>query len=243
MDPKVYDEYINTKIEQINFDRVFSVIRNFSKNKNKIKILDLCCGTGIFPFKWLSQLDNVEYTGVDINKRFIEYAKKRLNKNKSYSFIVKDAVEVKLKDKFDIVLATSSYHHIVDKDKQKFLQNVNYHLDADGLFIVYEKILAPFNNKIQAVQSGTIFYLERIKDMLGKEKLNENQLFALFNEQYLTSIRKGEYKVDYAYFVNDIKLAGFKLVKAIKLWPKKNIFNNLHVGDFIFIIKKINIDK
>jgi len=53
MNPQVYDDYINTEIEKVNFNKVFELVNNFCFGKSKVEILDLCCGTGIFPRNWL----------------------------------------------------------------------------------------------------------------------------------------------------------------------------------------------
>ncbi|MBS3094321.1 class I SAM-dependent methyltransferase [Candidatus Pacearchaeota archaeon] len=237
MNPQIYDDYINTQIEKINFDEVFNLISKIANKKESIEILDLCCGTGIFPRKWLTKLNNVKYVGVDINSSFIKFAKEKLGNNK-FSFVVDDSVSFKANKKFDIVLATSSYHHIRDEQKRDFLKNVFAHLKNDGVLIVYEKIVDSFSDKIEAIDSGTKFYLERIKYMMKTEKLSDNQLFALFNEQYLTAIRKEEYKVDFQYFKADVENSGMKIREHIKLWPKENLFHNDKVGDFVFLIVK-----
>ncbi|MFH1326841.1 MAG: hypothetical protein ABIH59_01810 [archaeon] len=56
---------------------------------------------------------------------------------------------------------------------------------------------------------------------------------------YLSAIRKEEYKVNYDFFVDDLKSAGFKIVKEIKIWPKEDLFEDPKMGDFVFVIKKI----
>ncbi len=237
MSPKIYDEYISTSIEKKNFDEVFKAIKKIA-NGRKIAVLDLCCGTGIFPRKWLSKLRGIRYVGVDINGSFLKFARKNL-KNKHYQFIKHDASTFSSKTRFDVVIATSPYHHIQDSRKIRFLRNIHKHLKKDGLFIVYEKMVAPFKNRVEAIDSGTVFYNERIKYMLKTEKLSETQIFALFNELYLTAIRRGEYKVPHEYFVKNLRQAGLKIIKEIKLWPKANVFNNKRVGDFVFVIRRV----
>lgn len=237
IDPQIYDDYISTEIEITNFNKVFELIEKTIGKTEKTKILDFCCGTGFFPRNWLTKLNNIEYIGVDINKNFTNFAKSRLD-DKRFSFVNNDAVSFKSDEKFDIVLATSSYHHIKDSQKRDFLKNIVFHLKNSGHLIVYEKIVESFSNEIEAVDSGTKFYLERIKYMMKTEKLSENQVFALFNEQYLTSIRKDEYKVDFQHFQDDINSCGMKIKDYIKLWPQEDIFKNDKVGDFVFLITK-----
>jgi len=237
MDPQIYDDYIDTEIEKINFNKVFELIKKIADKKESVEILDFCCGTGIFPRKWLTKLNNVKYLGVDINDNFTKFAQDKLKDNK-FSFVRGDSVSFKTDKRFDIVLATSSYHHIQDNKKRDFLKNISSHLKEDGVLIVYEKIVESFSDKIEAIDSGTKFYLERIKYMMNTEKLSENQLFALFNEQYLTAIRHEEYKVDFQHFKDDVENSGMKIKEHIKLWPKEDLFHNDKVGDFVFLIVK-----
>jgi len=237
MDPQIYDDYISTEIEKINFNKVFELIKKIADKKESVEILDFCCGTGILPRKWLTKLNNVKYLGVDINKNFTKFAQDKL-KDERFSFVHGDSVSFKTDKKFDIVLATSSYHHIEDDKKRDFLKNISSHLKEDGVLIVYEKIVESFSDKIEAIDRGTKFYLERIKYMMNTEKLSENQLFALFNEQYLTAIRHEEYKVDFQHFKDDVENSGMKIKEHIKLWPKEDLFHNDKVGDFVFLIVK-----
>jgi ubiquinone/menaquinone biosynthesis C-methylase UbiE len=227
MEPEIYHEYMSTEIEARNFEEVYKIIKELKKRK----ILDFCCGTGILPLKWLSKLD-IEYTGVDINKRYIEYARRLMPE---YTFIQGDAVTTKINKKFDIITVTSGYHHIEEERKRKFLENIEEHLKEEGKLIIYEKFI---ESHINSIRSGIDFYGERIKEMAEKEELNENQLFSLFNEMYLTSIRKEEYKVTYNYFMKDLEATGFEIKKEIKLWPEQDIFGNPKVGDFVVIAEK-----
>jgi len=242
MNPQIYDDYISTAIEKINFDKVFTIIEQLYEQKKKLKILDLCCGTGIFPRKWLIKLENITYKGVDINQNFIDFANTNLANNK-FQFIVNDALTYNTNEKFDLIIATSSYHHIIDENKRKYLNNIYLHLQDDGYLLIYEKMVDKFNDRIEAVDCGTKFYLERIKYILKNENISDNQMFALFNELYLTAIRQDEYKVDFDYLLNDLDNCNLKLKEHFKLWPDTNVFNNEMVGDFVFIIQKTQLNE
>ncbi|MEK6887453.1 MAG: class I SAM-dependent methyltransferase [Candidatus Aenigmatarchaeota archaeon] len=239
MSPVIYDRYVSTKIEAENFSEVLKHVKSFCKGKKYVKILDMCCGTGIFLRKWLSRLDiSFSYTGVDINKHFLKYAIEN-SKMKTSEFILHDASTVKLNDKFDIVIATSAYHHIKDVTKREFLLNIRSHMESEGILIVYEKAIAPFKNPSEAARSGTEFYAKRIPEMMKNEKLDSHQIFGLYNEIYLSSIRLDEYKVSYQRIVKDLASVGLKIIRTTKLWPKDNRFSNSKVGDFVFLVQKV----
>ncbi len=237
MNPQIYDEYVSTELEKINSYKVFELVKNITDKKDSIEIIDFCCGTGIFPRTLLSKLNNVKYLGLDINKNFINFAQEKL-KDERFNFVYGNSVNFKIDRKFDIALATSSYHHIEDTEKINFLKNICSCLKEDGVLVIYEKFIESFSNKVEAIDSAEKFYLERIKYMINTEELSENQLFALFNEQYLSAIRHEEYKVDLQRFKNDIENSGLKIKEQHKLWPKENLYHNDEVGDFIFLVVK-----
>ena len=238
MSPSVYDEYINTGFEKRNFDEVFRRIKQAANPKGLTSILDLCCGTGIFPRRWLSQLKNIVCVGVDTNQAFLDFAHEQLDGKFNCTFVRGDAVSKIIDKKFDIVIGTSAYHHIPDEQKGAFLGNIKRHLKKDGVGIIYEKFIFPFNSPVEAARSGTNFYEERIYDMMKEEQLSEVQLFALFNEMYLTAVRKEEFKVPYDKFIADLKATGFEVISEVKLWPEDNRFNDPKVGDFVIVFKK-----
>ena len=146
MTPTIYDSYIDTKMERRNFDEVFRRVKKYSNNRNKTRILDLCCGTGIFPRKWLSKMAGVEYHGIDTNLHFLSFARKNLPKP-NYRFTFGNVISKKVKGRFDIILATSSYHHIQDSQKRKYLRNAIRHMKKNGVLINYEKMVPAFRNK------------------------------------------------------------------------------------------------
>ena len=109
--------------------QIFSLIRPFFHNgfegRKKIieelniiseeKIIDIACGVGTF-----STLVPGEYTGIDINTNFINFAKRKYKKN----FLVADASNLKMfNDKsFDKALLIDCIHHLSDDKVKKILQ-------------------------------------------------------------------------------------------------------------------------
>jgi len=101
-----------------------------------VKVLDLGCGNGRFYDFVRKKIENIEYTGVDINNDFIKEAKE---KYKEVRFIKEDVFLNlgKIKGKFNIVCAFGVTHHIPD-DSFRFqwfgeLPNL---LDKKGMLIL-----------------------------------------------------------------------------------------------------------
>jgi len=114
--------------EIFNNPLVFSIFRIFVHNSfkgrlkflkhlnltGKERVIDICCGTGYF-----SQHLPKNYTGVDNNKYFINYAKNKYKKN----FILHDATNLRqFKDKsFDIAFVIDCLHHFPDELAEKII--------------------------------------------------------------------------------------------------------------------------
>ena len=235
---QIYDAMMGTDLEV----RIFmAVVKEIKKNikGDKNFILDLCCGTGIVA-NMLRDLKGIKFVGVDINKNFLRLAKKKLERNKNFSFLLGDAAHYKTNQKFNIVLLTSAYHHIENRFKSRLLKNIRKFLMKDGVLIIYEKAIPPYSNKTEFHNSNKQFYLKRIKYLkeTGRNKLTPKQFNALMNICGLSAAGEEEYKVDYNYIMNDLVQNSYKIVKKIKIWPQSNIFKNEKVGDFIFVAKK-----
>ena len=136
------------------------------------------------------------------------------------------------------VIAASAYHHIPDNRKHLFLSTTYDHLSPEGLCVIYEKFVAPFRTNAEAARSGTTFYAERIFQMLETGQVSETQIFALYNEMYLTSVRRDEYKVSYDVFAADVDSAGFTINRCQKMWPEDKRLGD-DVGDFVVSVEKI----
>lgn len=98
-----------------------------------IKILDIGCGTGIHA-NYLAQ-KGYQIVGIDRSEEMIKQAQLRCLKN--CEFIVSDATNFSLKEKFDSII---SLFHVVsyqtsNKDLNDLFTNVSLHLKNDGLFI------------------------------------------------------------------------------------------------------------
>jgi len=87
--------------------------RNFFKSKKDVKtVLEVGCGTGIYPIKYNDLFKNISYTGLDISEDAIDYCKK----NSSFSFISGDFIKMEIREKYDLVYSHGVVDHVYDID-------------------------------------------------------------------------------------------------------------------------------
>lgn len=96
--------------------QVSAIIKKFYKKGDKI--LDFGCAAGHF-YNSLKRIDkDINYTGFDVTKDYITYARKHFKKNDNLNFHVQSLFKMssKFKKKFDIVFCSNVLHHLPSID-------------------------------------------------------------------------------------------------------------------------------
>ena len=97
--------------------------------KKDYKVLDFGCAAGHF-YKSLIKIDkNISYTGFDVTKPYIQFAKKYFNQNNNTSFEIQNIFSLSKKyyNKFDIVFCSNVLLHLpsIDLALQNLLKATN----------------------------------------------------------------------------------------------------------------------
>ena len=102
---------------------------------NPQSILDLACGTGILTRKIAEKFPKAKITGVDITKSYLEKARKNLESFRNISYILEDAENVNLGEKFDCIC--SSY---IPKycNPDVLVKKCILHINARGVIIFHD---------------------------------------------------------------------------------------------------------
>jgi SAM-dependent methyltransferase len=102
---------------------------SFVKGKN---VLDVACGTG-YGAAMLMSAGATDVCGVDLSREAIEAATRNYAAS-GIRFIVGNAEEFSLSERFDVVVSFETIEHL--PNPEKFLSNVVDHLVPDGTFLV-----------------------------------------------------------------------------------------------------------
>jgi SAM-dependent methyltransferase len=75
-------------------------------------ILEVGCGTGVYPIKYGKLFNGLKYTGIDFSQTNIEYCKK----NSTFNFISGDFIKMDVKQEYDLVFSHAVVDHVYDID-------------------------------------------------------------------------------------------------------------------------------
>ena len=150
---KLYN-FVNNPIIYMIFQKIMSgtsfrkrIIKNNIKNK-KIKVLDIGCG----PAEILQYIPNAIYYGYDIDRRSIDYAKKKY-KDKNHHFYCKNFGKKDLKKlpKFDHIILFGILHHLKNKEIktildlcEKVMKKKATLLTGDPIYVKNQNLVAKF---------------------------------------------------------------------------------------------------
>lgn len=88
-----------------------NIFKSFLQEKKDIEtILEVGCGTGIYPIKYKELFFNKKYTGIDISKTASEYCKK----NSDFEFMCCDFIKLNVSQKYDFVFSHAVIDHVYD---------------------------------------------------------------------------------------------------------------------------------
>jgi len=94
----------------------YDVLQEWGCLENNPSVLDIGCGIGQY-----ADISGAKYLGVDLNERYIQYARKR-HRKPNQSFICTDVVSgLPRNSKFDLVLMVDFLHHISDNNAVSIL--------------------------------------------------------------------------------------------------------------------------
>jgi len=129
--PKENNEFLRAPYQYVE--------NNLLNNIGKKKILDYCCGTGVYSV--FPAQNNASVYGIDISDKSIKIAKKRadiLNISNSCKFNVSDAENLDFEDNFfDIAVSYGSLSYLDLKSSFKELKRV---LKPEGILIIVDTL-------------------------------------------------------------------------------------------------------
>jgi demethylmenaquinone methyltransferase/2-methoxy-6-polyprenyl-1,4-benzoquinol methylase len=213
---KYYNEKLFTEVApKYNFlTKVLSFGRDYSWKKllikklpliKKVSCLDIACGTADITFLLAKKYSDGNITGIDLNNKMIEIAKKK-NAYKNIEFKIADMCNTGLKsNSYDVI--TGGYALRNAPDLKKALYEINRLLKNDGraMFLDFSKT----SNKV--IQIINHFFLKLWCNIWGIILHGNHEVYGYIAE----SLKKFP---DRKKLINLLKEIGFKNIKTKKLF-------------------------
>jgi ubiquinone/menaquinone biosynthesis C-methylase UbiE len=118
---------------EANFSVIRKTIQDHLASDPRIRVLDVACGPGAFSNLFSEQ----SYTGIDINPRYIDYAREHFRGE----FFVQDARKLSFEEgRFDEALVYGLLHHLDDSDVTAVAESLRRVVRPGGAVLVIEDI-------------------------------------------------------------------------------------------------------
>lgn len=171
-----YDEFQDTIAECVAKD-----------TKEELKILELGVGKGGTVVTFLKKYPRCKYFGLDSSEEAVLKCKKILKENSDVKIEIANFSEYETEEKFDVIVAALSIHHLEKENKQKLLNKIKNWLKKDGIFIWGD--IVKLENEQMNYKAVKMFndFRERVLNKEEKQKVkehiqNDKHIFNTINE-------------------------------------------------------------
>ena len=158
----IHDE--NTKLHE-NFIEFLE-----AKRKSIQTVLEVGCGTGVYPIKYSKLFNDLEYTGIDFSETNIEYCKN----NSTFNFISGDFIKMDVKQEYDLVYSHAVVDHVYDIDG--FIMNLVRSCKKFAYINAYRGFFPDLQKQEMKWRDEDNCYYNKISIKQIKKLLIENQL-------------------------------------------------------------------
>lgn len=111
------------------------------RKDDSIKVLDLGVGTGGLSQLFLETYPNAQVKGIDLAKGMLGKAKERLGAfDNRFTVECADFYKWSSEEKFDLIAAGLSLHHLTNEEKQNYFRNLPNLLTDRGVFLLQDLV-------------------------------------------------------------------------------------------------------
>lgn len=169
---EIYDDDIRRSIPGHDnlHKELINTVREYSKDHEMMKILELGIGTGLTSETILEVVPTASLKAVDFSKQMMDGAKKRLAKFK-VDYLLGDYSEMNFDTDFDMVVSVIGIHHQKDEGKRLLFKKILDSLKAGGVFIFGD--LVTYKNKYKAAVNDARHYHHLVENARDEKSLEE----------------------------------------------------------------------
>lgn len=221
-DPAAYEaEEWSRPDEMALFNLLWTTARQVLDERPGCRVLDVCCGTGLSLLGAISHPHVALAVGVDVAAPLLAFARRRYAPFGNVSHVRADAVDlIFAPGTFDLVVASSAYHHIEHERKRAFLGTCHAVLRAGGRLLMAENVLPPYDDDGEAYDRAVrTLYAAVTRTARDRYPRLPPSIRAMLDEDVALSVRREhEFKVDRRRLLADVLGAGFVVESEQCAW-------------------------
>lgn len=200
--------------------RMLSAFEKQCGKAENFRILELGAGTGLFT-KHLLNLSSVDVTAIERDEACYLSLKQIFDHTPPVRLLLEDSRTFYDPNGFDCIFSSFSDHHILLKDKRKYLENVRKNLRPQGLFIVGDEFLPEHkaNNRQERIAALHAYHQHIIDIAVQREEWILAELEgAALRSGLEERVDAGDYKLSCKQYERWLMEAGFRFCKE-KIGP------------------------
>lgn len=225
--------------ERLLYEAIVSFARDWSDSAHRpARILDLCAATGLTAKRVANAIPVESVTLVDNSAQALSQSRKHFSKEFSVHCYCMDAVTFSDEAPYDIVLANSAYHHIKDNRKPAFLENAGRLLSRDGIFILGDHFLPPYDDEIGHARATDDFYRALVSE-LERHETDPRAVEVIRSAAKHGVHLDGEYKVSWCHFLSNLESAHVSVRQFELVWDHPRSRSNQLVGSVAAVLETL----
>jgi ubiquinone/menaquinone biosynthesis C-methylase UbiE len=240
-DPIAYEsEEWSRPDEMALFSLLWSTVRRVLDSRPGARLLDVCCGSGMSLLGSLAHPRLAYSVGIDISHQLLDFARQRFTPFRHIAFVCADATFSPFAPStFDIITASSAYHHMKPSQKQQFLLACRQLLKTGGRLILAENILPNYSDDGSSYDSAVVALYSAVTDeALGHYPSLPDSIRDMIAENVRLSLaRQYEFKVDYEGLLQDLSDADFVVEEEHQAWKAEPVKRGSRAGNLLLVAR------
>jgi len=155
-------------------------------SKEKYRILEVGCGTGIFSEKLLKRFPNSRIDLLDISSSMLEKAREKLGEEERIRYVLSDIEKHLVEEKYDIIFSNATFQWI--ENQENLFEHLHSILDFGGKIVFStfgKRTYCELRESFEMMEGSFCFSQDFVSTTTLKELVEERFLLLASDEEYM----------------------------------------------------------